>query len=1175
MSSPKERHYWSQLRAAITAGQWRSEFPVKAYNGSALSWSELFRKFKKHCRGFEDVAVVAEQTRLLALLLGSKYKDDDENSEVEDTSAPNSEGGSSRKGRLGKVDLEEECVLLPERVEEAKVGYDTIQSLQSSRFDTIHFALAYYAFALGNPRDCLQHLSKVPELLQFQNHIPSNTDSARSNGLLAPSSYAPSSTTSFSGSFTSVVDLTTAEVRDGRAWAMAETFRSLCLKGMSQELLHPTDLRVALKEYNAALPLFAALRSEFAPKNLPLSSSSTGNTEFTLFAQLRELWRWVERLLWRAIVLSAKVSDIFIDQDQSPAATPPASNAQALGSIWVWFGHYTTCSALWPATFRTHHRSAICVLYLRALVLRFGTLASAPSPGSAPVYAPPKKSPSATASAATTRPSTSLSHSAPNNTSTSSTASPTSFHPQAPTHSTWTSVARSVVQDYRAILNASTTFPRAGERNYQVEDFVELCVKVWEAGGAIGEQVAWVIDILNWSQRLTFNSSLVLRHLSRLLYIGSAPYLAKKTLHVYIQVVGKAWEASKHGVGEDKDDDTRWVETLVFGARMLCAEVGGPGFLPCSSFTPNSSMRGALLNDDGSDGVDEVLEAREILEKARWRLDENDKRLVAEVLLAEGIVWSLLAIKGQDPLTRPINFDKAHVCLLRSIQTQPSPSAYYHLALSFARRVPGTRRSSAQKDSKQEGHEHNMTRAIECAGLAVEGSPNDVRYWHLLGLLLTATEKWVAAKEILERGAELDGSDDAEGAEEDIQDADGPQLNGLNRLRSEDAETVTQLKMEVQSLKIPNGVSSPTDSSSLPKTHRTTTNGTVIPRQDSTASYQTATSSPATSDIVLLQPDATSLPPSSSLRHPSVDILYPSSEDSDESSPPLLPSLTIDQYPPSSADLFERHLQLRMTQVALMEVMEGPEGAEVGWLEVFAWVAEKRGITNGVNGGAPTEASSQPRQSMDESHFTRSADGHPDQVQSAAAAASSAASFEQPDEPEKAAGNTTTTTSKKLHLGLPKKSSKADADPPPQSPNTLLVPIGIKVSPATPELEPEVQRQLEKVERARSVESLLEPPEKVREKEKGQDKEKDKDKEKSQLNGFGTSGRSKRSLSIDRDNRGGDTSKTKKVGQMLKGSVHKGRAGISAVGKKIGHGVARNGVLRRSTSNPGKDFPSY
>ena len=39
--------------------------------------------------------------------------------------------------------------------------------------------------------------------------------------------------------------------------------------------------------------------------------------------------------------------------------------------------------------------------------------------------------------------------------------------------------------------------------------------------------------------------------------------------------------------------------------------------------------------------------------------------------------------------------------------------------------------------------------------------------------------------------------------------------------------------------------------------------------------------------------------------------------------------------------------------------------------------------------------------------------------------------------------------------------------------------------------------------------------------------------------------------------------------QMLKGSVHKGRAGISAVGKKIGHGVARNGVLRRSTSNPG------
>lgn len=155
------------------------------------------------------------------------------------------------------------------------------------------------------------------------------------------------------------------------------------------------------------------------------------------------------------------------------------------------------------------------------------------------------------------------------------------------------------------------------------------------------------------------------------MYIGSAPYLAKRTLYIYIQVVGKAWEASKHGVGEDKDDDVRWVETLVFGARMLCAGVGGPGFMTSSS-APNGSMQGALIGDDGTDGIDEVLEASAILEKARLRLDANDKRLLAEVLLAEGIVWSLLGVKGA--------FFPFSVCCSTD-HNKPSNAALFHSSI--------------------------------------------------------------------------------------------------------------------------------------------------------------------------------------------------------------------------------------------------------------------------------------------------------------------------------------------------------------------------------------------------------------------------------------------------------------------------------------------------------------
>lgn len=222
MSTPKERHYWSQLRSALTAGHWDTPFPAKAINGTSLSWPELFRKFNKHCRGYGDVAEVGRQVQALALLVEAK------------------EGAEDGEG--GRLGVDGECLVLEEHREEIKMGYDILQSLQSSKFDQIHLTLAYHAYALGDPSLCVAHLESVPELLKFQNHIPNSGSTSTkssahgSQALLAPSvNYAPS-TTSFAGSFSSVVDTTPMEIRDGRAWAMAETVRSVCLKGSSYEL---------------------------------------------------------------------------------------------------------------------------------------------------------------------------------------------------------------------------------------------------------------------------------------------------------------------------------------------------------------------------------------------------------------------------------------------------------------------------------------------------------------------------------------------------------------------------------------------------------------------------------------------------------------------------------------------------------------------------------------------------------------------------------------------------------------------------------------------------------------------------------------------------------------------------------------------------------------------------
>ena len=120
--------------------------------------------------------------------------------------------------------------------------------------------------------------------------------------------------------------------------------------------------------------------------------------------------------------------------------------------------------------------------------------------------------------------------------------------------------------------------------------------------------------------------------MTRLLYLYGDTKLAKRTLKLYIQVVGKAYETSGHrsesssgtDSGEDTDTDSNWVDTLIFGATMLCI----------SSSSSNLTE------------MDDLNEAHEIIEKAKTRLNKQDKRLAAKMSLAEGIYWMMMGVKG-------------------------------------------------------------------------------------------------------------------------------------------------------------------------------------------------------------------------------------------------------------------------------------------------------------------------------------------------------------------------------------------------------------------------------------------------------------------------------------------------------------------------------------------------
>lgn len=289
---------------------------------------------------------------------------------------------------------------------------------------------------------------------------------------------------------------------------------------MSLELLHPSDPHLALDVYRSALPFFAALQSELglnvvppccsrsvangsstpttvssAPSSrpesrhhhyphlchsvaqLPTLAQVGGKPDLSLFVPLKELWRWVERLLWRAVILTAQVCDIRID-DAPPSASVNDSHqvgTSAQGappvSLWTYLAYYAASSVYWPPTFRSAHRTTVGMIHLRAFVLRYGP-AGGSLLSSTNMFHPPT----------------------PTNAKCSKSSLPTGTNiPESSSSSTpcrppWITEALYIINTQRAILTASTKFPRAGERNVPVEDFAELVVRVWEVwvGWSIG-----------------------------------------------------------------------------------------------------------------------------------------------------------------------------------------------------------------------------------------------------------------------------------------------------------------------------------------------------------------------------------------------------------------------------------------------------------------------------------------------------------------------------------------------------------------------------------------------------------------------------------------------------------------------------------------------------------------
>ena len=192
MAHSKDRHYWSQLRIALTAGSWGSPHPAKAANGVPITWTDLLRKFNKHCHGFTDVAEIANQTQALALLVAGGPTD----RELDGI-------GYHHEAFLI---LGTESVVADEHAVEAEVGYKVLRGLEAENtnsdvrlwpFHLLPLTFSTTSVAEACPRllrICPQRSRSVPLLPQSSPRSCQCAEPPQSYGLTSLKRVFPSST---------------------------------------------------------------------------------------------------------------------------------------------------------------------------------------------------------------------------------------------------------------------------------------------------------------------------------------------------------------------------------------------------------------------------------------------------------------------------------------------------------------------------------------------------------------------------------------------------------------------------------------------------------------------------------------------------------------------------------------------------------------------------------------------------------------------------------------------------------------------------------------------------------------------------------------------------------------------------------------------------------------------
>ncbi|EJT98203.1 hypothetical protein DACRYDRAFT_71263 [Dacryopinax primogenitus] len=345
--NPKQAHYEQQLVAALCRGAWADLEPGKSPKAVWLTWNELLRKYKKH-NPDSTLATVAVQTQALSLLIARHHPDPP--AELLEN-IPTSIGrkqldmDGDLEGITGSLDVGRECKLDPSSKQETDGNVEELRGSaeKSQGTESVKMVEVFYAYARGEFDRCLELIG----MINLDNPVPPERSQTRTSGGSRSHHGVKLTLTERIESITHVssagnlsppgsILARRALVDPKRAWWIVERIRTRCLEGMACEELK--NVSTALRAYEAGISLLEDLGFR-KPDNAAQKNEA--------FSQYRELWRWAERLLWRASVVSSRTSSM-------------SHSLQILRS-------YHLCSQWWGAAFRPFHRSPAYSLFIRAL----------------------------------------------------------------------------------------------------------------------------------------------------------------------------------------------------------------------------------------------------------------------------------------------------------------------------------------------------------------------------------------------------------------------------------------------------------------------------------------------------------------------------------------------------------------------------------------------------------------------------------------------------------------------------------------------------------------------------------------------------------------------------------------------------------------------------------------